>query len=102
MNHWYEWVGVISLGLIFAIAVGAWGMVQVLDIMEALDLRRIERQKELQKAREYLRNPTKDDNVAKPYTNGYTQTAGQYTSGTSGNVNSTKFNNSWTNTRFGG
>lgn len=95
--------GLVLLGLIVAGSVFAWGMVQVLDVMEALDLRRIEKQKELQKAREYLRNPQGQDQTGQtttyPYYSQTTTTSpnpsgsGMWSSGTSGNVNSTQLVN---------
>lgn len=68
---WIEYAALGALGLIIGFAIGAWGIVQVLDIMEALDLRRIERQRQLEKARQYLRDPN-NDNTAVDTSSGWT------------------------------
>jgi hypothetical protein len=78
MNIWLV-LGTIVLALCVTASVTAWGMVQILDIMEALDLRRIERARQLQKAREYLRNPSGQENMMAE--NSYpTPSTGQYPS----------------------
>lgn len=101
---WIEWVAIgIGVGIVL-LAVGAWGVVQVLDIMEALDLRRAERARQLERARQFLRDPQNHpmpDNVQVPYTGPSTGTATwpgpqqhpTWTSGTSGNVSQTKLVN---------
>lgn len=54
---WIGTIGLILAGFIVLISVGAWGIVQCLDVMEAMDLRRQAKARELKKAREYLTDP---------------------------------------------
>ena len=56
----------IVLSIVICLAVSAWGVVQVLDVMEALDLRREAKRRKLQEARKYLTNP---EAYEKQYTN---------------------------------
>ena len=84
-------VGGVVAGILGCAAVTAWGIVQVLDIMEALDLRREAKRAELAKAREYLKDPMN-----------YQQYQ-QDTTTTMGTTHVSSFNvNSWWNDVYGG
>lgn len=58
------------------VSIAAWGIVQILDIQEALHLRRLEKERMIQKAREYLTNPT--GQTSSSGTTTYTSTGSAY------------------------